>query len=67
MFHERESLAFSELILGDGSIISIDGAIWALLGMPHAQLHVVSNTTMVPTVSAVVALGAECLLSTKQL
>ena len=57
----------SESVLGDGSIISIDRTVWVLLGVPHAQLHIVSNATVVPTVSAVVTFGAECLLSTKQL
>ena len=57
----------SESILGDGSIISIEWAVWMLLGMPHAELHIVSNPTVVPTVSAVVTLATERLLSTEQL
>ena len=57
----------SESVLGDGSIISIEWAVRVLLGVPHAQLDIVSNTTVVSTVSTVVTLATECLLSTKQL
>ena len=50
--------------MDDGSTIGIDWAVWVLLGMPHAQLHIASHTTVVPTVGAVVTLaGDECLLS----
>jgi hypothetical protein len=60
-------IALNRSLLGDGSIIGIEWAVWVLLGMPHTQLHIVSNTTAVPSVSAVVTLGTERLLSTQQL
>ena len=57
----------SESVLGYGSIISIEWAVWMLLGVPHAELHIVSNPTVVSTVSAVVTFATERLLSTEQL
>ena len=57
----------SESVLGDGSIISIEWAVRVLLGIPHAQLDIVSNTAVVSTVSAVVTFATEHLLSTQQL
>ena len=57
----------SESVLGDSSIISIEWAVWMLFGVPHTQLYIVSNPTVVPTVSTVVTLATERLLSTEQL